>query len=95
VFGEQITAERHTEIIEEFQYNINTKTLTTTTANGGTVTPDDANLLFDFPMARQDSKEVDVRHYHFALEPGETVTITGQSSQSNDITFFASWREEF
>ena len=41
VFGDLRTTGRQDTVLEQFQYNINTKTLSTSTANGGTVTQAD------------------------------------------------------
>jgi hypothetical protein len=38
IFGDNIVTPRHADVEEQFQYNINTKTLTDSSANGGTVT---------------------------------------------------------
>lgn len=61
----------------------------------GTVTPSDANLLWDYPLAKTDSVIDDISGLDFTIGPGETVTITGQSASTNDITFTARWRELF
>lgn len=42
IFGEHITANRHTELVETFVYNINTYSLSTTVANSATVTQADS-----------------------------------------------------
>ena len=44
-FGESIVAQRFTEILEEFQYNINTKTLTDGSENNATVTQSDSMAI--------------------------------------------------
>lgn len=65
------------------------------TDTAGTVTPSNANLLFSFPLAKSDSTEMNVKDFDFILRPGETATVTGQSSVANDLTFTARWRELF
>lgn len=65
------------------------------TDTAGTVTPSNANLLFEYNLARSDSIIDDIRDMDMIIEPGETVTITGQSSVSTDLTFSARWREHF
>ena len=55
IFGEHITALRHTEILEQFQYNINTNTLTTAVANGGTVTQADSMAVLTSSTATNGS----------------------------------------
>lgn len=44
LFGDQITVERFSDIEEQFPYNISTKTLKATLANGGTATVEDDML---------------------------------------------------
>ena len=44
-FGESIVAQRFTEILEEFQYTINTKTLTDGSENNATVTQSDSMAI--------------------------------------------------
>lgn len=44
-FGEMIQSPRYSRIIEEFQYNINTLTLTATETNNGTVTQGDSMAI--------------------------------------------------
>jgi len=61
----------------------------------GTVTPSDANLLFEYNLARQDSIVDDISDMDMIIEPGETVTITGQSASNMDFDFTARWREHF
>jgi hypothetical protein len=66
------------------------------TDTAGTVTPSDTKLLFAFPLAKSDSFEIDVEQgKEFVLLPGETATITGQSTANCDFTFTARWHEEF
>lgn len=61
----------------------------------GTVTPSDANLLFEYDLAKDDSLLDDISNLDFFIFPGETVTITGQSGASSDLRFTARWRELF
>ena len=61
----------------------------------GTVTPSASALEFSFPMAKNESKEIDVSTFEIFLLPGETSTITGQGAQSTDFTFTARWTEGF
>jgi len=66
------------------------------TDTAGTVTPSDANLLMAIPLGRQSSQAIqDLGQLNFFLYPGETATITGQSSANMDFIFTARWREEF
>jgi ABC-type glutathione transport system ATPase component len=65
------------------------------TDTAGTITPDDANLLWEYNLAKNDSIIDDIRDIDFILYPGETITITGQSGAANEITFTARWREKF
>ena len=61
----------------------------------GTVTPSDANLLWAYPMAKIDTIIDPLLDIDFGLNPSDTLTITGQSAQTNDITFSNRWREHF
>ena len=65
------------------------------TSTAGTVTPDDANLLMEYNLARTGDIVDDIRDLDFKIRPGETVTITGQSAANMDFDFTARWREYF
>jgi hypothetical protein len=65
------------------------------TSTAGTVTPSDANLLFEYNLGRTDSIVDDISDMDMILEPGDTVTITGQSAANMDFDFTARWREHF
>jgi hypothetical protein len=65
------------------------------TDTSGTITPDDANLLLEIPLGRQDSQSEDISNLAMFIRPGESFSITGQSSVGNDLEFFARWRELF
>jgi hypothetical protein len=45
VWGEQITAEKHADIEEQFQYNVNTATLTTTAVGNGAASQEDSEFI--------------------------------------------------
>ena len=65
------------------------------TSTAGTVTPDNANLLFEYNLGRQDSIVDDIQDMNLIIEPGDTITITGQSAANMDFDFTARWKEHF
>lgn len=65
------------------------------TDTAGTVTPNDDNLVWDYPLAKNDSVLDDIQDIDLKLSPGDTMTITGQSAANTDLTFTARWREHF
>ena len=61
----------------------------------GTITPDDANLIWEFPLGRTDSQFSEVLNEDLFLLPGETVSITGQSANNMDFDIAVRWLEEY
>lgn len=62
VFGESIVAQRHTEILEQFQYNINTLSLdTSASANGGTVTQGDSMAILSSSTATNGQAQIQTK----------------------------------
>ena len=58
-----------------------------------------ANGKFElsFPLAKIDSRIVDVGagHVHLELQPGETMTISALSAAANDVQISFRWEEYF
>ena len=62
IFGDSVVVERHGDIEEQFHYNINTKTLTTTLANGGTVIVEDDMAKISSSTAVDGSAQVESKN---------------------------------
>lgn len=65
------------------------------TDTAGTVTPSDANLLLAITLGRTDSQLISLKDLDFVIHPGETLTVTAQSTANMDFSFFLRWRERF
>lgn len=61
----------------------------------GTVTPSDANLLFEYNLSRQGTIIDNIEDMDMIIEPGDTITVTGQSASNMDFDFTARWKEHF
>ena len=61
----------------------------------GTVTPNAANLEFEFGLAKVDSILLNSEKIGLIMEPGDTYTITGASGANNDIHLAVRWKEHF
>lgn len=61
----------------------------------GTITPDDAYLVWEYPMAKVDSLIDSFQELQSHLHPGDTLTITGQSASNTDIELAIRWTEAF
>lgn len=65
------------------------------TSTAGSVTPNDANLLMEYDLGRTSAVVDDIRDLDMKIRPGDTVTVTGQSTANMDFNFAARWREHF
>lgn len=61
----------------------------------GTVTPADANLEFEFEVAKTGSVNTSLKDIFIELSPGDTLTITGESASSTDLHIAVRWKEHF
>jgi hypothetical protein len=75
--------------------NVNATNSVIQTDVAGTVTPSDNNLLLALTLGRTDSKLINLKDLDFVLHPGETLTVTAQSTANMDFSFFLRWAEHF
>ena len=61
----------------------------------GTVTPDDANLVFEYNLSKSGNITDHVGEINLELFPGDTITVTGQSAANMDFDFTFRWKELF
>jgi len=75
--------------------NINATNSVMRIDTAGTVTPNTANLEFEFGLAKVDSILLNSEKLGLIMEPGDTYTITGASASNNDIHLAVRWKEHF
>ena len=61
----------------------------------GTVTPADANLVITYNLSRTGDITDDIENIELKLFPGDTITVTGQSTANMDFDFTLRWKELF
>lgn len=61
----------------------------------GTITPNDANLEFEFEVAKTGGVTTSLKDIKIELNPTETLTVTGQSASNTDLHFSIRWKEHF
>ena len=61
----------------------------------GTVTPSDDNLKDAIVLGKVDSQQIDILVLDLRLNPGDSLTITGQSANAADLDLSLAWKEEF